>query len=236
MVSKIANTSARITWRSTPGQVYSISLASSCPNGNYLMDGLTGMSYTVDSLCPHNNYTFAIRATDSQTNKSSVYSEVFDFSTPAGIPTNPRRVVGVYDQDRKELFVAWIIPVELNGIIDKYEVRWSEAMNTCDQLTTFQNTTAFEYSIPTGNIESYYVCVRAITTERTVGTWGNTQNINVKSAGLMAVSEDCDTLTAVASVAAFTVASSLIMSVVLSVSIIQKGWFCFKNEVHGEKN
>lgn len=224
--------------------MYSISLASSCPSGNFLIGGLSGTSYTVDTLCPHNNYTIAIRAINSVTNKRSVFSEVFDFSTSAGTPSYPRYVVGDYDQVEKELRVTWVVPVELNGIIDIYEVRW--ALNTlimCDsnnQEIQSQNTTAFELSIPTNSfveVKSYSICVRAITTERTVGIWGTTQDPNVIPGFLMTVStDDCDTLTAVASVAAFTVATSLVMSVILSISILQKGWFCFKNEVHGEKN
>lgn len=243
-VMDITNTSALITWRSATDQnlSYSISIASSCPTGNYLIGGVTVTNYTIHNLCPNSNYTIVIRATDLRVNKSSLYSDIIDFFTPAGIPTNPRHVVGVFNQDAKEIRVTWVIPVELNGIIENYEVRWTFSTLRCDvdnqevlsQKT--KNASTFEFTIDTSDrdIVSYSVCVRAITA-RTMGSWGINMNIDANRDSLITLPEDCNTLTAVACVAALTIAASLIMSVILSISIIQKGWFCCKNEVHGEK-
>lgn len=197
----------------------------------------------MDNLCPNSNYTIAIRATDLQVNKSSLYSEVISFSTLAGIPTNPRYVLGVFNDDTKQLRVTWVIPTELNGIIDHYDIRLIDAMSLdCDgdkakippQETLGASVFHFVYNMSI-DIKQYSVCVRAVTTAGTFGSWGVNRNIETQTERLTTTPENCNTLTAVACVAALTVASSLIMSIILSISVLQKGWFCFKNEVHGEK-
>lgn len=244
-VINVTNTTASITWRSTSAQLfsYSISISSSCPTGTNLIN-VNATTHTIDNLCPNSNYTIAIRSTDLAVNKSSVYSEVINFSTLPGIPTRPRYVLGIIDANTKELRITWIVPVELNGIIANYEVRWTFNTLQCDedksdipsQTTSNASTFQFIYNVVNINIESYAVCVRAITTAGTFGAWGININNGKKTSGLITTpGEDCNTLIAVACVAALTIASSLIMSIVLSVSVMQKGWFCFKNGIHEEK-
>lgn len=223
---------------------YTISLASACPTGNFLIRGIIGTDFSIRNLCPNSNYTIVIRATDLRVNKSSLYSDITDFATPAGIPTKPRYVDGVFNKDAETIRVTWVIPVELNGVIDKYEVRWTFSTLRCDEdnqgvlSKKTKNASIFEFIIDTRgneNIVSYSVCVRA-TTATTVGSWEIDMVIDANKDSLTTLPEDCNTLTAVACVAALTVAASLIMSVILSISIIQKGWFFCKNDVHGEKN
>jgi hypothetical protein len=243
-VSSISNISAHLTWGSVLDQnySYSISLTSSCASGNDMMNGINGTSYTLRNLCPYTNYTVAVRATDLQVNKSSLYSEILDFSTLDGIPSHPRYVFSVLGESGKSIRVTWIIPTDLNGMIDSYDITWTINKQQCDGKDIpgmKANASSFEYYITITNvaepIEGYSVCVRAITSTGRMGQWGMHVYNPTNTERLITPPEDCDTLTAVACVAAFTVASSLIMSVILSISIIQKGWFCSKNEVHGEK-
>lgn len=227
------------------GMSYTISLTSSCPTGNMLIENILTPNHTFENLCPNSTYTVAIR-THSHQNLRSLFGENFQFSTLTGIPSNPRFITGDLDQEKSLLRVTWIIPTELNGDIDRYDVRWSLTFEDCRedsskaQENTTSNASTFEFTQSVGNVNkvtSYSVCVRAMTTAGTNGSWGIHQVREVKQAGLTNQNtDDCNTLTTLAIVAGLTVLSSLAMSIVLLVSVVQKGWFCLKHKVGGEKN
>ena len=244
----MTNTTAVILWNTTSVRSlsYDISLSSSCPTGTRLIPDVNSTQYMIGNLCPGTTYTLAIRVTDTQVNKISLFSEVSVFVTLSGTPTIPRFVNGMIDQNEKKLFITWVTPQQTYGVIDHYEVQWSLTTKQCDQNdrgadimggnTTDATTFRYDVDLVNLNFKSYSVCVRAVTTSNTKSSWGKHFNNDVMQAGLLQTEETCNTLTAVACVAALTVVSSLIMSVILSISIAQKGWFCFKNEVHGEKH
>ena len=244
-ITNITNTTAVVVWDpDRPVFSYSISITSSCPSGHMLITGVRGSNYTIQDLCPYNNYTIVLR-TDAPLNMSSPFSNIVQFSTLTGIPSEPRFVTGMIDQERKLLIVTWIIPIELNGDINKYEVRWSTTTtalctdNSMEvEMSSTDNASSFQFiqSIQTLNVKSYSVCVRASTTGGRFGLWGIHSVPFVNQGGLTASStDDCNTLTTVAIVAAITVISSLVMSIILLVSVIQKGWFCLKPKGDGDK-
>ncbi len=246
-MNDVTNTTAVISWDlNRLGISYSISITSSCPTGNMLIGDILGSTYTIRNLCPYNNYTIALR-TNARQNMSSPFSEVIEFSTLSGIPSKPRFVTGMIDQNRKLFIITWVIPSELNGDIDNYEVIWSPSSNPVCTMNSSEvrvnktnnaNTFQFIQNIQPLDIKSFSVCVRASTTAGTFGSWGEYgSSPDVNQVGLSGENtDDCDTLTVVACVAALTVVSSLIMSIILLISVIQKGWFCLKHKVDGEKN
>ena len=226
------------------GLSYTISLTSSCPTGNMLVEDILTPNYTLVNLCPNSTYTVAVR-THSHQNLRSLFGDSLQFVTMTGIPSNPRFITGNLDQEKSVLRVTWIIPTELNGDIDRYEVRWSLALEDCredssevqESMTSDANTFEFTQSVDVLKVTSYSVCVRAMTTAGTNGSWGIHQVPKVVQVGLTNPnSDDCNTLTTLAVVAALTVLSSLAMSIVLLITVIQKGWFCLKHKVGGDRN
>lgn len=195
-------------------------------------------------LCPNTNYVVAVQGRDTRANKRSPFSNIFAFTTLPGLPSEPRYVNGLVDVNRKQLIITWIIPAMLNAVIHKYQVRWTQSTTLCTddnrsdiRVRETENSTTFElvdnYNAPAqdGLRRSLSVCVRAITIDGEHGLWGMYFNIEGNVEGLTSNNaEDCSTLTTVACIAALTVVSSLIMSIVLSISIVQKGWFCSKNK------
>lgn len=233
-------TTARVTWIGALSRVanisYSISITSSCPMANNSIPEIFTTSYTLSKLCPNNTYSIAVRAHDMETGASSPFSDYSNFFTLTGEPSQPRFVNGFID-DKNQLTVTWVIPAELNAVIAKYEIRWSlklcnesEPVNTGKgetNPTTFEFVNILEEQFSTNEIFS--VCVRAVTTDGKNGTWGIHILIAGTEGGLRNNNgEDCNTLITVACVAGLTVASSLLMSIILSISVVQKGWFCLK--------
>lgn len=218
---------------------YAVSVTSSCPTGNMIVSGITGTQFTLNNLCPHTNYTVAVRTVDMEIDKKSIFSDIYGFSTSFGQPTAPRFVTGLFDEVKKEIIITWIIPTEPNGELDKYEIQWTVTGTQCTEkrddviANETENAATFEFINRTDvEVKLLLVCVRAINTDGNAGTWG----MNSKSVGTqlpLQTMDDCNSLTIVASVAAFTVASSLIMSIILLISVVQKGWFCMKDKVNG---
>ena len=243
-IDNITSTSVGLNWTSNMSmQNYIISLTGSCLPGSRNI--LVNQSfYILDTLYPNCDYNIAIRAIDLPVNKSSLYSDIISFTTSQGLPSEPRFVnSSILDVNRKVLVITWIIPSELNGFIDYYEIRWTLSTRECDQTNegvlhhNTTNNSTFEHISNVSdifNVKSYSICVRAVTTAQTLGYWGKYTNIGVSQVGLSAQMQDCSTLTSVATVAGLTVVSSLVMGIILSVTIVQKGLFC-KNEVHNEK-
>lgn len=202
---------------------YSISLTSSCPTGNYLIDGIETEYATINHLCPNTDYTLAVRATDRV---SSLYSEAVRFSTPAGVPTSPRFVLGVLKADTKELHITWVVPTESNGIIHNYEVRWTFNTLQCTDDNTgirSQTTTVFRfvyvYNLANTDIKHYSVCVRAITTAGTLGSWGIDTHEFSQTDHLRISSQDCNVFNIVISIIVWTVLATVVMVTMLSISV-----------------
>lgn len=55
---------------------YAVSVTSSCPTGNMIVSGITGTQFTLNNLCPHTNYTVAVRTVDMEIDKK-VFSVIF---------------------------------------------------------------------------------------------------------------------------------------------------------------
>ena len=208
-----------------------------------LITDISITSYSLTDLCPNTSYTMALRAHDVQGGKSSAFSTTVEFSTDPGVPTPPRYVRGRIDSfsNPKQLIITWSTPEMLNAIIHKYQIRWTVVPKLCtgspeDDRDILEaetdNANTFEYvRNNTADTGSLSVCVRAVTIDGEFGSWGTQINIDT-SAGLRGSgsTDECNALTTVAVVAALTVAASLIMSIVLSISVVQKGWCCAKTK------
>lgn len=221
MVS-VTNTTAVIAWKEERNLLYNIAVTSSCFAQLFITN--ISVNHTLQNLCPNTAYTFALLAIDEQTNKRSIFSDGYNFTTNPGIPTIPRYVRGnIIDQ---LIVVTWIIPYQLNANISHYEIRWSFDINCTDDKVTDTETVnsdtfEFQKSLDVKPTRNLFVCVRAVTIEINFSDWGHYQNLGVVESGLASQNTDCNTLIVVACVAAITVFSSLLMSIVLSISICQ---------------
>ena len=195
--------------------------------------------YTLQSLCPYSCYTITLRTTDTRANKTSAFSDIYEFCTEAGNPTEPRNVQGIIIQSTKQLIITWINPRMQNGIITRYEVRWSFTkqcfINDTEVNVVFlDSATSFEVIQPINELKNsaLFVCVRAITEAGKFGQWGFSSGIMASGLGTQS-NDDCHTLTIVACIAAVAVAASVLMSIILAISICQNGGL-FKSKDNDE--
>ncbi len=201
-----------------------------------LVEGLNERQHVFNDLRPDTEYTLAIRVTDTVRQVVGLYGTTFTFQTSAGIPSIPRNVRLDYSESFRLLEIFWAVPQTTNGTITMYEIHWSGSfgdLRNCDNPSevvfafnqTGDDIRDFEYKTTnTSNIElpgTILVCVRAYTDEP--GPW-NYDSKEITRVGEQSGSddEDCNTVTALAVVAAFIVASTIVLAVLLFFVIHKK--------------
>ena len=228
------------------------------------MSGITVREYHFSNLCAETEYTVAVRATELQTNTTSLYSRPFSFRTTQGTPSPPRNVVlRLSGQVGKieEMTVTWGVPETPNGTIDFYEIHWSSSGPNfkCDipdntisvfrgsvnaEMTEYKTTNVSNLNENYPELESLLVCVRAVTKAGGQGEWGLYRTAKVGDTGGLTGTggegggiETCTNLIVAAVIASLAVLSSIILGVILVLVICHNGWTpCRERKERQEKN
>ncbi len=237
--------SANITWdkpllENETAINYTIQLSSADAEPR-IVTGLTQRSWYFEDLRPETDYTTAVRVIDTVSGVPGLYGPIYSFQTLPGVPSEPRDVTLDYNEQQQLLEVFWAVPQTPNGTITMYEIQWSDSTGDdkdCDNpdgLVFGFNVTGvdlqnLEYKTSnTTNIRdsgTILVCVRAYTAEP--GLWNyDTKIITTTGEQRNSGSDDeCNTVTALAVVTAFLIASVIVLAILLIYVIHRFGRNC----------
>ena len=161
---------------------------------NFAQIGMTPTtSYDDDGLTASTNYSYRLRAEDTNNNLGP-YSSVVTIATPPVIPSLPGDLTAT-SPSQTEIDLSWVASTETNGSIGKYLVERCTGA-TCSnfsQIGTTTNPAFSDTSLPPGTTYTYRV--RAQDTSNNVGPYSNLASGTTQTAGSFTVTASPTALT-----------------------------------------
>ena len=139
---------------------------------NFAQIGMTPTtSYNDDGLTASTNYSYRLRAEDTNNNLGP-YSSVVSITAPPVIPSLPGDLTAA-SPSQTEIDLSWVASTETNGSIGKYLVErcTGASCSNFSQLGTTTDTTFSDRSLPPDTTYTYRV--RAEDTSNNVGPYSN---------------------------------------------------------------
>ncbi len=146
----------------------------------------TATTYNDDGLTASTNYTYRVRAEDTQ-GGTGPYSSIVSITTPPTIPSLPGNLTTT-TPSQTEIDLSWVASTEIGGTISEYLVERCQGANCTNfsQIGTMTGTTYDDTGLTAGN--SYNYRVRAQDSAGNPGPYSNVAVGTTQSAGSFTLS------------------------------------------------